>query len=228
VTVPPRDDDAILELADEVAPAIPAPGNADVKIPPVVVPPVQSTYLQPPEIALAPFPLADSPPPVPITSEPVTKMSPPPATDDSLDLKPANAASAPVFEEPMILDAIRCPNCGNDIPAGAEICTDCGYSRRLGRTLSTRVGNPEIPRIHPTIEVPPPSETEAEKIYARKRRRRSLRITADTVRLGTALFFLLILTAVTVAIPYGSLKNAPFLLPPGSPRWSRANICMRS
>ena len=41
----------------------------------------------------------------------------------------------------MLAAGITCPNCGKWIEAGAQICTACGYSRRLARTLTSARGD---------------------------------------------------------------------------------------
>jgi hypothetical protein len=108
---------------------------------------------------------------------------------------------------------ITCPNCGKVIEAGAQICTACGYSRRLARTLTTRVGTPEIlkPKAKAQSEMP---EIEAEEIYRRAKARANIG-SGDTIRLLLSTIALLSLAAMIMLAPTGLLTQfAPLQLPP--------------
>jgi hypothetical protein len=210
-----------------------------VTLPPVIAekPPAAPPPLAPMEIAApekSPAPAPNSPAATPAPHEDILELqpaadSPAPAplstpAADELDLAPLAPAAPPApVETPadgIPLEATRCPNCGQTIAAGSEICVDCGYSRRLGRTLTTRVGNPEIPRHKSPAADPAPAakepEVEAERLYAQqKKRRRAARGSGDNMRLFTSILLTLMLAGLVIATPLGVLKNTPFGLLPG-------------
>jgi hypothetical protein len=174
-----------------------------VAVPPVILPPVVTGNAA--ARSVAPPPLAPS------IAPPIANESAPPA-----EKFPATAADA----DDVTLEATRCPNCGQMIEAGLEICVACGYSRRLGRTLTTRVGKPEIPRHKAPAAGPPPvaiaPEDEARRVDAQQRKpRHAPRGGADTMRLFIAIVPTLLLAGLLLATPFGVLKNTPLGLMPG-------------
>jgi len=134
--------------------------------------------------------------------------------------QPANAG--PVQGGPIDLAGesaaagITCPNCGKWIEPGAQICTACGYSRRLARTLTTRVGTPEVLKITSRGadgSAPEGREIEAEKRYRREKARQR-NAGADAIRLLVATLWLLALGAMVMAAPTQWLaQNLPLKLP---------------
>ena len=203
--------------------------------PPVVVPPPVVTL--PPVVVMPPVIQADAVPPAKEQEPEIIALQPAPSAEEprqeALELEPADDAEAVTAgdsegdieiapETPENdLEATRCPNCGQDIHAGAEICTACGYSRRLGRTLTTRVGSPEIPRHKSEVAAAPAKaaeeepQVEAERIYAgrSKRRKRTAGGSAETIRLFVAAMFTLLLVGGMIAVPFGLLRHAPVALP---------------
>jgi hypothetical protein len=125
-------------------------------------------------------------------------------------------------------EGMTCPNCGKWIEAGAAICTACGYSRRLARTLTTRVGTPEMMKVKGREEKPdkpPPPEIEAERSYRRAKERARIG-RWDWVRLVAAVVWLAALVAMVMSAPTRWLERAanlrmPALLQP--PRFDGLN-----
>ena len=143
--------------------------------------------------------------------------------------EPANGRTLELAEDPLA-KGIKCPNCGQWIEAGAEICTACGYSRRLGRTLTTRVGTPEIPRHKAEVAEAKPEvpEIEAEKQY-RRAKTRGRGTGADSLRLFVALVWVWLLGAVVLMAPTVWLReHVPLVMPPvlGDPLFDRMNACL--